>query len=259
MGNFQRNQAMLFDLRIGFTALLVCTAATRFSRQSSADESPHLRPTVNVVAGGDSKTPPEDCRATIIGPGFNQPDPHPGYGGFIGWVSPIRLKGGDWLIGFSTGYWHASPPTPLRYSPKTIEDYHKMGLPADVVAPTGGRAMTMRSTDEGRTWSKPTTLIDTPDDDRHPAWVELPDGTLLCSLFTYPGAEFPDIVKRPENAHRTVILRSFDGGKTWEKDPIRLPSPFLADESNGPLVLLKDGSVLLTISGVMPQGGPPLS
>ena len=208
---------------------------------------------VTVVKGGQSKVRPEDCLATLVGPGINQPDPFPGYGGFVGWVSPIRLSGGDWLVGFSAGYWHASSPTPLRLSRKTMEAYRKMGMPADIVAPTGGRAMIMRSTDEGKTWSKPATLLDTPDDDRHPGWVELPDGTLLCSLFTYPGAEFADILKQPENAYRTVIIRSFDHGKTWDKELIRPPSPFLADESDGPMVLLKDGSVLLTISGA-PKG-----
>ncbi len=129
-------------------------------------------------------------------------------------------------------------------------------MPADIVAPTGGRAMIIRSTDEGKTWSKPVTLIDTRDDDRHPAWVALPDGALLCSLFTYSGAEFADFVKRPEDAYRTGVIRSFDQGKTWDKQLIRPPSPFLADESDGPMVLLKDGSILLTISGVLKQGGP---
>jgi hypothetical protein len=214
------------------------------------------RPTVKVVEGGESQARPADCRTTLVGPGINQPEPYPGYGGFVGWVSPIRLHDGDWLVGFSAGYWHASAPTPLRFSPQTIEQYRKMGLPADVVAPTGGRAMTIRSTDEGKTWSKPITLIDTPDDDRHPAWVELPDGTLVCSLFTYTGAELADIVKQPKNAHHTVIARSFDHGRTWEKDLIRLPTPFLADESDGPMVLLKDGSILLTISGIPTEGGP---
>ena len=174
----------------------------------------------------------------------------------MGWVSPVRLNNGDWLVGFSAGYWHASPPTPLRWSRKTLEAYRKMGLPAEVVAPTGGRAMIIRSTDEGKTWSKPATLIDTPDDDRHPGWVELPDGTLLCSLFTYPGAELGDIVKWPENADRTGVIRSCDHGKTWEKDLTRPPSPFLADESDGPMVVLKDGSVLLTIDGTPKEGGP---
>ncbi len=212
--------------------------------------------TVTVVQGGESRLRPADCLGTLVAPGTRQPDQFPGYGGFVGWVSPVRVANGDWLVGFSAGYWHASPPTPLRYPPKTIEAYHKMGLPADIVAPTGGRAMIIRSSDQGKTWSKPVTLIDTPDDDRHPAWVALPDGTLLCSLFTYSGAEFGDMVKQPELAHRTVILRSFDQGKTWDKEPIRPSSPFLADETDGPMVLLKDGSILLTISGVMKQGGP---
>ena len=171
--------------------------------------------------------------------------------GFADQAQRRRLAG--W---FYAGYWHASPPTPLRYSAKTIEEYRKIGLPADIVAPTGGRAMMIRSTDEGKTWSKPATLIDTPADDRHPGWVELPDGRLLCSLFTYPGAELGDIIKRPENAYRTGILRSFDHGKTWEQQPIRPPSPFLADESDGPMVLLKDGSILLTIDGAPKEGGP---
>lgn len=217
-------------------------------------ETPH--PVVKVVTGGESKTRPEECLTTIVGPGLNQPDSYPGYGGFVGWVSPIRLKNGEWLIGFSAGYWHASPPTPLRYSPATISEYRKLGLPADVAAPTGGRALIVRSTDQGKTWSKPTVLLETPDDDRHPAFAELPDGTLVCSLFTYPGGESGVYVKHPELAHRTAIIRSFDHGKTWEEEVIRLPSPFISDETNGPMVLLKDGSILLTISGAPQAGGP---
>lgn len=251
------NISPLFS-RFGFGGFLFCAAVAAFPSFAKADDPGRgsLRPVVKVVERGESKLSPEECRATIVAPGINQPDPFPGYGGFVGWVSPVRLKRGDWLVGFSAGYWHASAPTPLRFSAKTIEEYHKMGLPADVDAPRGGRAMTMRSTDQGKTWSKPATLIDTPDDDRHPAWVELPDGTLVCSLFTYPGAEFADFVKRPENAHRTVIIRSSDHGQTWDQALIRPPSPFIADESNGPMVLLKDGSILLTISGVTKQGGP---
>ncbi len=257
------------SIRIRLAGLLSCAAIAALSFSSPAaatgpddavassrNTGRLQRPSVTVVEGGESKVHPENCLATLVGPGIRQPDPFPGYRGFVGWVSPVRVANGDWLVGFSAGYWHASPPTPLRYSPKTIDAYHKMGLPADIVAPTGGRAMIIRSSDEGKTWSKPVTLIDTPDDDRHPAWAALPDGTLLCSLFTYPGAEFAEFVKHPELAHRTVILRSFDQGKTWDKHLVRPPSPFLADETDGPMVLLKDGSVLLTISGVLKQGGP---
>jgi photosystem II stability/assembly factor-like uncharacterized protein len=211
---------------------------------------------VIVLEGGDSKARPEDCRAVLVGPGINQPDPFPGYGGFVGWESPVRLKSGDWLVGFNAGYWHASPPTPLHYPPKTLEGYLKMGLPAGIVAPTGGRAMIMRSADAGKTWSKPVTLIDTPADDRHPAFVELRDGTLLCSFFTYMGEAEGGVWKDPAMETRVNLIRSFDGGRTWEKQPRLLHTPFTYDETDGPFVKLKDGSVLLAVNG-RPRSGPP--
>ena len=113
------------------------------------EEQPH--PQVTVVEGGESRTKPEDCRGIIVGPGVNQPDPFPGYGGFVGWESPVRLQNGDWLVGFNAGYWHASAPTPLNYSPRTLAEYRRLGMPADVLAPTGGRAMVTRSSDGGKT------------------------------------------------------------------------------------------------------------
>ncbi len=132
-----------------------------------------------------------------------------------------------------------------------------MGMPRDITAPTGGRAMFIRSTDEGKTWSKPATLIDTPVDDRHPAFVELKDGTVLCSFFTYPGEpENNDLLKDPTMAARVHFIRSFDGGKTWEKAPRQIQTDFLYDETDGPLVRLHDGSVVVAING-RPKEGPP--
>ena len=215
------------------------------------------RPQVRVVENGESKTKPEDCRGIIVGPGINQPDPFPGYGGFVGWESPIRLQNGDWLVGFNAGYWHASAPTPLRYPARSLNEYRRLGLPADIVAPTGGRAMLTRSTDEGKTWSKPETLIDTPADDRHPAFVQLRDRTVLCCFFTYPGeSETGDFIKEPEMATRVNLIRSFDGGRSWEKQPRVLQTPFLSDETDGPMVRLKDGSVVIPMDG-RPKSGPP--
>lgn len=227
------------------------------SIQGSAAPKKTPQPRVHVIAGGESKTPPEACRGTIVGPGINQPDPFPGYRGFVGWDTPIRLKNGDWLVGFNAGYWHASPPTPLHYAPKTLEEYRKMGMPTDIVAPTGGRAMITRSTDEGKTWSKPETLIDTPLDDRHPAFVQLKDGTVLGCFFTYAGeAANNDYAKEPAMAPRVHFLRSFDNGKTWEKKARQIQTPFLYDETDGPLVRLKDGSVLVAINGRATSGPP---
>jgi sialidase-1 len=248
-----------------FITLLLCVFAFGFSgcaktKQTLAKPlSQKPAPQVKVVENGESKTSPDVCRGIIVGPGVNQPEPFPGYAGFVGWDTPIKLKNGTWLVGFNAGYWHASPPTPLHYSQKTIDDYRKMGMP-DVVAPTGGRAMITRSTDEGKTWSKPETLIDTPADDRHPAFVELRDGTVLCSFFTYPGEPLGgDLAKDPAGAARVHFIRSFDGGKTWEKTPRQIQTPFLYDETDGPLVRLKDGSVLVAINGRTTNGPPDVA
>ncbi|MEO5802714.1 MAG: sialidase family protein [Verrucomicrobiota bacterium] len=209
-------------------------------------------PRVKVVESGESKLRPEECRGIIVGPGVNQPDPFPGWGGFVGWESPIRLKNGTWIVGFNAGYWHASVSTPMQYSPKNFEEYSRMGMPTNIVAPTGGRAMFTRSTDEGKTWSKPETLIDTPADDRHPAFVQLDDGTVLCCFFIYLGDEPEEPGKIP--APHIFFIRSFDNGKTWEKKPTPLGTPHF-HETDGPFAKLKDGSVLLAING-RPQGAP---
>jgi hypothetical protein len=217
----------------------------------SAEPRP-TQPRVKVVSAGEAAARPKDCRGTVVGPGVNQPEPFPGYGGFVGFESPVRLKSGAWLVGFNAGYWHESPPTPVHYSAKRLQQYRGYGMPANINAPTGGRAMITRSTDAGRTWSRPVTLIDTPANDVHPSFVELRTGTILCSFFR--GGD-QDPVDHPESIH-TYTIRSYDGGRSWEQKPHRLPSPFLGEETDGPMVPLKDGSVLLTADGSLAHGSP---
>lgn len=235
---------------LGIFVMNGCVSDAPKSAANSKEKLTQVQPQVRVVDNGESKTPPDQCRGIIVGPGINQPDPFPGYAGFVGWDSPIRLKNGDWIVGFNAGYWHASVSTPMHYTPANLEAYSKMGMPTNVVAPTGGRAMFTRSTDEGKTWSKPQTLIDTPADDRHPAFVQLNDGTVLCCFFVYLGDEEPGENSKPH----IFFIRSLDNGKTWEKKPIPLSTPFF-NETDGPFAKLKDGSVLLAING-RPQGAP---
>jgi hypothetical protein len=225
--------------------------ATDLSRPRS-DSVPAGVVHVKVVENGESKAKPEDCRGVIVGPGVNQPDAFPGYAGFVGWESPIRLKNGDWIVGFNAGYWHASVSTPMQYKPENIEAFRKLGMPTNIVAPTGGRAMFTRSVDEGKTWGKPQTLIDTPADDRHPAFVQLKDGTVLCEFFIYLGDEVVTPGKDPPP--HVYFIRSFDNGKSWEKTPRPLATPYF-HETDGPFAKLRDGSVLLAING-RPEGPP---
>ena len=63
----------------------------------SAPEAMPKKAVVKVVAGGESAVSYRECRRMLVGPGVNQPDPHPGYAGFVGWQHPIRLRDGTIL------------------------------------------------------------------------------------------------------------------------------------------------------------------
>lgn len=207
-----------------------------------------MRPRVLPRPNGESPTRAADCRKVLAGSGVNEPDPFPGYAGFVGWECPALLPDGELLVSFSAGYWHDSPPTPWLLSDEKRRLYRELGCPTDVDAPRGGRAMLIRSRDGGRTWSRPETLIDTAQDDRSPAICCLRDGTLVCSLFTSSSAPAAVQKERPDVATHTGILRSSDGGHTW--GPLqRLPESFVYDATDGPPLELSDGVLLLPVYG----------
>ena len=77
---------------------------------------------------------------------------------YIGWPTIVRAKNGDLLIAFSGDRdWHVCP---------------------------WGKVQLVRSTDEGKTWSAPQTVFDSPIDDRDAGLVVMPDGTLILSTFS---------------------------------------------------------------------------
>jgi sialidase-1 len=117
-----------------------------------------------------------------------------GAGGYQAFPDVCRLKNGDLLCVFYAGYGHVSQPNAKQ--------------------PAGGRVCAVRSTDEGETWSPPWTVVDTPADDRDPSVACLPNGTLLCTFFTYGKNTECD----------TSVTRSTDGGKTWSEPEVIVPS-----------------------------------
>lgn len=81
--------------------------------------------------------------------------------------------------------------------------------------PKAGRICFVRSSDEGRTWTKPVVIFDDEHDNRDPHINQMKDGTLVCSFFSL---KFPDPKsKRFVSAHESPeIIRSLDNGVTWE-------------------------------------------
>jgi hypothetical protein len=190
------------------------------------------------------------CRATLVGPGVNQPEPYEGYGGFVGWSGVTRLKSGRWMVTFTSGLWHATLPwtEEIAQDPacrRQFEEWEALGLP-DRPAPRGGRAHVMHSDDEGLTWSLPRTLVDTERDDRHPTILELADGTLFCSWF---GSRYPRVT------HAFYMLAR-PGDAMWSQPMHPGGEPQEGSFGNGSAIRLRDDSVVWAISGGFGEEGP---
>ncbi len=114
-----------------------------------------------------------------------------------------------------------------------------------------GRLDMIFSSDEGKTWTKPSVVVDSPIDDRNPAFGEADDGTLVIGFWrtaTYDeqGHYNPKLVGKERS---TWVTRSQDGGQTWsepaeiEVSDIGLGSPY------GRIINMPDGAMLMAIYG----------
>lgn len=160
---------------------------------------------------------------------------------YHGWPTVTRLRGGDLIVVWSGG-----------------REAH--------ICPFG-RVETMRSHDEGRTWTWPRVLLDGAIDDRDAGVLETARGTLLVTTFTSlayepilaeaekTGAWLEERLRRWQAARDrlspqkrradlgTWVIRSVDGGRTWSS---RTDS--LVNTPHGP-IQLDDGRVLYAGKG----------
>src|SRR5947209_2069394 len=116
-----------------------------------------------------------------------------GAGGYQAFPDVCRLKSGELFCVFYAGYGHVSHPNKEH--------------------PNGGRICAVRSRDEGKSWSAPELVVDTPTDDRDPSVCCLPNGTLICNFFNYSEHGEAD----------TCLIRSTDNGRTWSAPELLLP------------------------------------
>ena len=219
----------------------------------------------NQRAGGDEPLTIEQARVCVTGHNHNRPDPFPGLGDFIGWPGGIeRMPNGDLLVAHSAGYWHVSFAEPRLLEPELKKQYAAENWPVDFPAPTGGRVMSCRSTDNGKTWSKPETVVDYRLDDFPHALFTCRDGTVL--MFVEVQASWYGYMQAPDGFQDDIdglntkqfVLRSTDSGRTWS-DPIWLDSAgTFYERAHGGLPLqLADGGILWA-TYAYDVGGPKL-
>jgi len=207
---------------------------------------------------------PESCahhgaRQKVVAWDYNAPDPFPGFGGKVGLGQDIvETADGDWLLVFHAGYWHLSMATPFVAPPATLDRWERAGFPRDIQAPRGGRVMAMRSSDHGRTWSRPGTIL-AGDTDVSPVGINrLSDGTLLIFVnnqASWYGLEQAPRGHLPMNT-RLGVIRSTDDGQTWSA-PAWLDMPYAYyQRAYAQAVEMPDGSVLYPTYAATGRNGP---
>ena len=75
------------------TLLLVIVCALAAPAAATASQGQSLPVvTVRVVEGGEAAAKAADVRRVVVGPGVNEPDPFPGFGGSVAWAGIARSK-----------------------------------------------------------------------------------------------------------------------------------------------------------------------
>ncbi|MFH0964402.1 MAG: sialidase family protein [Planctomycetota bacterium] len=186
-------------------------------------------------------------RRKIIGWDVNAPE-FEGFGGKVGLAQDCALtREGEIFLVTSAGYWHVSMATPYVVPEEVLARWEKSGFPRGHVAPRGGRIVSIRSRDAGRSWTAPVTAVDTALSDEPPGIAVLRDGTVVLVVSEqaswYGLLDAP--VGHPRWNTRVGVTRSTDSGRTWSEITwLAIPSRFYQRCFSKP-VELADGTLLL--------------
>jgi len=113
-----------------------------------------------------------------------------------------------------------------------------------------GRLDMVFSSDEGRTWTKPALVIDSPLDDRNPALGQASDGALVVGYLR--NGNYDDNGRydpKLEKPIGTWVTRSVDGGQTWSESALIDTADIGWGSPYGKILVMPDGAMLMPIYG----------
>lgn len=110
-----------------------------------------------------------------------------------------------------------------------------------------GMIRMVRSRDEGDSWSEPVTVVDWRDrglETRDPNILELYNGDLLLTFFTFSYTKQPDYLKN----RQTYAMRSTDGGVTWT-EPVMIKGQNVWNARQGTAAVLDNEDIVIALYG----------
>ncbi|HJT79242.1 MAG TPA: sialidase family protein [Gemmataceae bacterium] len=113
-----------------------------------------------------------------------------------------------------------------------------------------GRLDMVFSSDDGKSWTRPALVVDSPLDDRNPALGQARDGSLVVAYFRFAKYDkqgrYDPKLATPDT---TWVIRSGDGGKTWGESTAIDVADIGWGSPYGKILTLPDGAMLLPIYG----------
>ncbi|MEO6966180.1 MAG: sialidase family protein [Acidobacteriaceae bacterium] len=152
-------------------------------------------------------------------------------------------------------------PVLIRLHNGTLMTVFRAGAPHIGIK---GRLDISTSSDGGKTWSAPRTVVDSPEDDRNPALGQLDNGDIILSYailsgYDSTGLKFGGYKEADEKSDGVYTVRSSDNGKTWTK-PNRSESTHAIQEKGngmispyGKIVQLPDHTALMSVYYEFPK------
>ena len=113
-----------------------------------------------------------------------------------------------------------------------------------------GRLDIVFSDNEGKTWSKPIVVNDSPVDDRNPALGQAANGNLIVGFWRTASYDetgrYNPRLKKPRN---TWVTRSVDGGQSWSEATELNVSDIGWGSPYGKILTMPDGALLMAVYG----------